>query len=78
MNCEIDDTPVQALWDTGSQVSIINESCRQRVLPHTVLQSFEELLGPGVLLGNAANETEIPFSGWIEVVFQPTAGSNNS
>ncbi|XP_053570833.1 uncharacterized protein LOC128660813 [Bombina bombina] len=77
VNCEMDNIPVQALCDTGSQVSLINESWRQRFLPHTVLRSLEELLGPGVLCGKAANETEIPFSGWVEVTFQLTSSNND-
>lgn len=78
VNCKINNIPVYALWDTGSQVSIINEGWRQQFLPHAVLRSFEELLRPGVLYGKAANETEIPLSGWVEVTFRLTSSHDNT
>lgn len=39
-------------------------------MPHTTVRPIEELLGPGTLTGLAANHTEIPFDGWVEVSFR--------
>lgn len=70
VNCFLDDVPTQALWDTGSQVCLINDKWRKEHLPHTKVRDTEEILGPGTLTGKAVNQTDIPFRGWIEVKFQ--------
>ncbi len=70
VNCFLDGVPTQVLWDTGSQVCLINEKWRKKYLPHTKVRDTEEILGPGTLAGKAVNQTDIPFSGWIEVKFQ--------
>lgn len=70
VNCRIDGVPVEALWDSGAQAPVINEAWRAENLPHTILRPIQELLGPEILTGLAANQTEIPFSGWVEVEFK--------
>ncbi|KAL1252662.1 hypothetical protein QQF64_017355 [Cirrhinus molitorella] len=62
--------PVIGSQDTGAQASIINADWRKRHLPYTTVRPIEELLGPGTLTGLAANHTEIPFDGWVEVSFR--------
>ena len=61
IQCSFDDVPVEALWDTGAQASIINEEWRKTHLPHCPIRPIEELLGPGTLVGLAANQTQKPF-----------------
>lgn len=70
IHCLLNDVAVEASWDTGAQASIINADWRKRHLPHTTVRPIEELLGPGTLTGLAANQTEIPFDGWVEVSFR--------
>uniref|UniRef100_A0A3B3IJJ6 Gypsy retrotransposon integrase-like protein 1 n=2 Tax=Oryzias latipes TaxID=8090 RepID=A0A3B3IJJ6_ORYLA len=71
VDCFFEGVLTQALWDTGSQVTIINESWRKSFLPHVRLHGTEELLGPGeTLVGTAANQTPIPFAGWVELKFR--------
>ncbi|KAF4110497.1 hypothetical protein G5714_007528 [Onychostoma macrolepis] len=70
VNCFFDGVPTQALWDTGSQVCLMNEKWRKEHLPHTRLRSLEEILGPGSLTGRAVNQTVIPFESWVEVTFK--------
>ena len=60
----------QELWDTGLQVCLINDTRRKKCIPKSKLRSTEELLGPRALVGKAANQTDIPFLGWVEVPFQ--------
>lgn len=76
VQCELDGVSISALWDTGAQASMINEVWRKKYLPHSNIRSIEELLGPGTLRGFAVNQTEIPFSGWIEVSFRLKQDSN--
>lgn len=73
-----DDVAVEALWDTGAQASLINEKWRKTHLPQHAVRPIEELLGPGTLIGLAANQTEIPFLGWIEVEFKLAESPNLS
>lgn len=68
--CTLDTVPVVALWDTGAQATIINEEWRNVHLPHNMVCPLSELLDSDILLGVAANQTEIPFLGWAEVEFR--------
>ncbi|KAM9467441.1 uncharacterized protein Hap1MRO34_014209 [Clarias gariepinus] len=70
VNCFFDGVATQALWDTGSQVCLMNEKWRREHLPQTKLHHLEEILGPGSLTGRAVNQTVIPFESWIEVTFK--------
>ncbi|XP_028973152.2 uncharacterized protein LOC114830234 isoform X1 [Esox lucius] len=71
IDCFFECMPVQALWDTGSQVTIINEEWKNTCFPHIATRSLSELLDEGeTLIGRAANQTDIPFSGWVELKFQ--------
>lgn len=75
VDCVFEGVATQALWDTGSQVTIINDSWRKSCLPHIKLRSTSELLGEvESLVGKAANQTPIPFAGWVELKFK--LGSN--
>ncbi|XP_035264283.1 uncharacterized protein LOC118222647 [Anguilla anguilla] len=67
VHCLFDNTPVLALWDTGAQSCMMNEHWRQKFLPHTQVRPLSELLGSANLSGLAANKTQIPFSGWVEI-----------
>ncbi|XDV12226.1 hypothetical protein PO909_000938 [Leuciscus waleckii] len=55
----------------ASQVTIINEEWKNTCFPHIATRSLSELLDEGeTLIGRAANQTDIPFSGWVELKFQ--------
>lgn len=66
----LDRVPVVALWDSGAQATIINEEWRKLHLPHSTVRPLSELLGSNSLVGVAANQTEIPFIGWVEAEFR--------
>ncbi|KAK7878975.1 hypothetical protein WMY93_034189 [Mugilogobius chulae] len=42
--CRFDGHETKALWDTGSQVCLINEKWRQRNIPHATVRSLSEIL----------------------------------
>ncbi|KAK7918699.1 hypothetical protein WMY93_009983 [Mugilogobius chulae] len=44
VDCCFEGVPTKALWDTGSQVTIINESWRSTYLPYVVTRDLQELL----------------------------------
>lgn len=60
----------KALWDTGSQVSLISEKWILKNTPHSAVRSLSEIIGPEILDGRAVNKTPIPFSGWVELKFR--------
>ena len=71
VSCMLDGVPVEALWDTGAQVSIASKGWLGENLPMLNLRNIEELLGEEAglnLIG--ANGGPIPFEGWVEVQFQ--------
>ena len=75
ITCLIDDIETKALWDTGSQVCLINETWRQQNIPHAAVRNLAEILGTDRLDGRAVNQTPIPFSGWVEVTFKLPSNS---
>ncbi|XP_038123133.1 uncharacterized protein LOC119771336 [Cyprinodon tularosa] len=72
VQCNIGGVPVTALWDTGSQVSIVDLNWKKEHLPDADVRSVSELLEEGMLDLSAANGTEIPYEGWVGVEFSLT------
>lgn len=60
----------EALWEGGAEATIVEKAWRSEHLPHTIIWPIKELLGPNRLTVLAADQTEIPFSGWVEVEFK--------
>ncbi|KAL3966228.1 nuclear receptor co-repressor 2 [Sarotherodon galilaeus] len=69
VRCHLDKVPVEALWDTGAQASLINNEWREQHLPHSIVRPLAELLGTEPLVALAANGSEIPYDGWVETEF---------
>ncbi|KAI3363967.1 hypothetical protein L3Q82_001565 [Scortum barcoo] len=57
------------LWDTGSQVSIVGASWKRKYLPDVEVRPVKELLEEEALDLSAANETDIPYEGWMGIEF---------
>lgn len=70
VDCFLENVPTKALWDTGSQISIINQSLRTSHLLHIRLRITGELLEGKTLVGKAANQTPIPSEVGVEVKFK--------
>ena len=71
VSCVLSGVPVEALWDTGAQVSIVSKSWLSENLSSLKLRNVEELLGEEAELDlRATNGGIIPFIGWVEVQFQ--------
>lgn len=66
----MDNHPVKVLWDTGAQSSIVNDPWQLKHLPHSVMRPISQLLEEETLIVLAANDTPIPYTGWIEVSFR--------
>lgn len=71
IDCYIQGNKIQALWDTGSQVSIVSEKWKKAYLPHERLRDVSELIeGPDDLKISAANGQNMPYIGWVETAFR--------
>lgn len=68
MLCKIDGIETKALWDTGSQVSILPQVWLNRHFPGRQLKNLGDLLSEELTL-KAANGTSIGYVGWVEVGF---------
>lgn len=77
VQCQLDGMPVEALWDTGAQACIINDQWRKRNLPHHTVRPLAEPIKSETLIGLAANHTQIPFRGWVEVEFRLGQGQTS-
>ena len=74
VNCQFNGKPVKALWDTGSQVSVISEVFVWQNFPEVQIRDISELLHTDLKL-TAANGSDIPYHGWAEINFQVTPHS---
>ena len=69
VKCYLNDQPVEVLWDTGAQVSIVPENLLKRLLPDVPIKDISELVDMELNL-TAANGTTIPYKGWIDLTFR--------
>ena len=69
IKCLFDETVVEALWDTGAQVSIISEQFLNDNFPQKKLKNVSELINCPLNV-TAANGTQIPYEGWVEIEFK--------
>lgn len=76
INCYLQGKKTQVLWDTGSQVSAIDEVWKADNLPNVKLRDRAEIIDPNDPLQiEAANGTEMPYVGWVEVTFRLADGT---
>ena len=69
VKCLFNGLETDALWDTGAQVSIISHSWLKQCLPGCDIRDIAELLGMDGLDLKAANGTDLPYDGWVELTF---------
>lgn len=78
VECYLQGQRTQALWDTGSQVCIIDEQWKDEHLPGVTLRNVTEAIdAPDALQLVAANGTSMPYKGWVEVIFKLVSGSTD-
>ena len=76
VDCYLEDKPTEVLWDTGAQVSIVSEDFLQSQLPTVQTRDIKQLLGTdGSISLQAANGTDIPYCGWVEIGVRLTNGN---
>ena len=73
---EINRHSVDVLWDTGAQVSIISNEFLKRNFPDAVARDISELLNTKLNL-TAANGSEMPYIGWVELNFRLSSCNND-
>lgn len=74
VDCYIQDQQVRALWDSGSQVTVVSELWKTEHLPHVILRDISDIIDANDTLNLiAANGEEMPYIGWIEVAFRLAA-----
>ena len=69
INCQLNGKMVEALWDTGSQVSICSETFLRENFRETEIRDISDLISANLNL-TAANDSAIPYQGWVELEFQ--------
>ncbi|PIK62860.1 hypothetical protein BSL78_00194 [Apostichopus japonicus] len=75
IECNLNTVRETVLWDTGSQVSIINEDWWKRNLAKTPLRGLGELMYPDLDL-QMANGNPLPYLGWIEITVTLAPGQD--
>lgn len=69
--CYLQGKKTEVLWDTGSQVCIIDEKGKKKYAPNMTLRSIKEATdAPDDLCLVAANGENMPYSGWVEMSFK--------
>ena len=77
VTCLLDGVLTEALWDTGAQVSILSHCWVKQHLPGNEVRDIGELLGRDGLALKAANGTDLPYAGWVEINFS-LVGTNSA
>ncbi len=71
VTCYLQGHKTEALWDTGSQVCIVDEQWRNKYIPEMKLRDISEATeAPDGLQLVAANGTSMPYVGWVEITFK--------
>ena len=73
---EINGHSEEVLWDTGAQVSIVSREFLKRNFPGVVVKEISELLNTELNL-TAANGSEMPYIGWVELNFRLSSSKND-
>ena len=60
---------LEAIWDTGSHVSILSEAFLGENFKETEIRDISDLINANVNL-TAANGSVIPYQGWVELEFR--------
>lgn len=71
VTCYLHEKKAEASWDTGSQICIIDEQWKAKYAPAVTLRNISEgTEAPDSLRLVAANGTNLPYSGWVELTFK--------
>ena len=79
VKCKLNGQNASVLWDTGSQVSLVSSSFLKKNFPSQEIRKLSELLdfNDGLEL-RAANDTPVPFNGFVELDFELMNGSEEN
>ena len=69
VHCSLDDVPVEVLWDTGAQVSIVHSNWLTNNFPELKPQSVSELTEGGFDVKSASG-VGILILGWVPLRFK--------
>ena len=69
VNCILNGKVMEALWDTGAQVSIISGHFLDRTFPDLKVREILELIEANLSL-TAANGSPIKYTGWVQLDFK--------
>lgn len=71
VTCCLNETKLEALWDTGSQISLISSAVVNKYFPGVPVRNIAEIFDAGYanLTLVTANGTALPYNGWIELNF---------
>ena len=77
ITCQLNEQPVELLWDTGAQVSLINNKWLESKFPDMCIRPLSELI-EGDLTILSANGIKIDFEGWVPINLQFGTTEGNS
>ena len=71
VECLLNEIKAHVLWDSGSQISILSQQYLTVNFPQLQVKNPKELLGEEIELDlRAANNSSIPYSGYVEIEFK--------
>ena len=65
--CYLNDVQIDMLLDSGAQVTTFEKSWLAKLLPDVQIRPLGDLLPDNPLRITAANGTDVPFEGWVEI-----------
>ena len=70
VSCAINGVRMEMLLASGAQVTMVERAWIDKALPNVRIQPLESLLSEQPLQISAANGTDVPLDGWVDVELQ--------
>ncbi len=77
VTCYLNGHKTEALWDTGSQVCIVDRRWKDQYIPGVKVRNVSEVTETADNLNLvAANGSNMPYEGWVEITFNLAPPAN--
>lgn len=77
VTCYLNGHKTEALWDTGSQVCIVDRQWKNQYIPGVKVREASEVTEATDNLNLvAANSSSMPYEGWVEITFNLAPPAN--
>ena len=70
VKCLLNNVNTECYYDTCAEICLISEDWLKRYLPDVIVKPVKEILDDHEIVIKAANTTDIPYTGYVEIDFR--------